>query len=147
MRLALAGALVLFTGCAGSLRPYPADLAPKNLTVQTKTSGVRAELDIHSVDAQCRAPYVGTVQLNQPSVRVGIPADAWSYLKFDFSSSSFLRGSHRMMKDTLLRARAGHSYEVDVSYQDDIYNVVIREKPPRGAAREVPLLDLGSCTK
>ena len=115
--------------------------------MQTKTSGVRAELDVHSVDAQCRAPYFGTVKLNQPSVAVGIPVDAWSYLKFDFASSSLLRGSHRMTKDTLLRARAGHSYEIDVSYKDDIYNVVIREKPPRGPARELPLRDLASCPK
>lgn len=146
MRLALAGALLLVAGCSG-LKPYPEDAAPKNLTVRTAASKVRAELDIHSVDAQCRAPYVGTVKLDKPSVSLGIPADGWSYLKFDFASSSFLRGSHQMTKATLLRTRAGHSYEADVSYKDDIYNVVIREKPPRGAAREVPLRDLGSCQK
>ena len=84
---------------------------------------------------------------SQPSISVGIPADGWSYLKFDFSSSSFLRGSHQMTKETLLRTRAGHAYEADVTYKDDIYNVVLREKPPRGAARELPLLDLASCTK
>jgi len=108
---------------------------------------VRAELDIHSVDAQCRAPYIGTVKLNKPSVTVGIPTDGWSYLKFDFASSSFLRGSHQMSKATLLRARAGHSYDAEVTYKDDIYNVVLREKPPRGAPREVPLLDLASSQK
>ena len=86
-------------------------------------------------------------QAEQPSVAVGIPADGWSYLKFDFASSSFLRGSHQMSKATLLRTRAGHSYEADVTYKEDIYNVVIREKPPRGATREVPFLDLASCAK
>ena len=146
MKAVLAGALVLLAGCGG-LKTYPEDAAPKNLTVRTAASGVRAELDIHSVDPQCRAPYVGTVKLDKPSVTVGIPADGWSYLKFDFASSSFLRGSHQMTKGTLLRTRAGHSYEADVSYKDDIYNVVLREKPARGAAREVPLLDLASCTK
>jgi len=146
MKAVLAGALVLLAGCGG-LKTYPEDAAPKNLTVRTAASGVRAELDIHSVDSQCRAPYVGTVRLDKASVAVGIPADGWSYLKFDFASSSFLRGSHQMTKGTLLRTRAGHSYEADVSYKDDIYNVVLREKPARGAAREVPLLDLASCTK
>lgn len=146
MKAVLAGALVLLAGCGG-LKTYPEDAAPKNLTVRTAASGVRAELDIHSVDAQCRAPYVGTVKLDKPSVAVGIPADGWSYLKFDFASSSFLRGSHRMSKETLLRTRTGHSYEAEVSYKDDIYNVVLREKPPRGAPREVPFLDLASCSK
>lgn len=147
MRLAFLLVPVLLGGCAGNLKPYPEEASPKNLTVRTATSGVRAELDIHSVDAQCRAPYVGTVKLNKPSIAVGIPADAWSYLKFDFSSSSFLRGSHQMTKETLLRTRAGHSYEAEVTYKDDIYNIVLREKPPRGAPREVPLLGLTSCTK
>lgn len=147
MKLGLAAlALALVGGCSG-LRPYPDDAAPKNLTVRTSAAKVRAELDIHSVDAQCRAPYVGTVKLDKPSVSVGIPAERWSYLKFDFSSSSLLRGSHRITKETLLRVRAGYSYEADVKYRDDIYDVVIRERPPRGATREVPFLDLASCPK
>ena len=147
MKLAPACALALLAGCAGGAKPYPDDAAPKNLTVRTAASGVRAELDIHSVDAQCRAPYVGTVKLDKPSIAVGIPTDGWSYLKFDFASSSLLRGSHRITKETLLRTRAGHTYEADVSYKDDIYSVVLREKPPRGAARELPFRDLASCAK
>lgn len=147
MRLALAWlALTLMAGCSG-LRPYPDTSGSKNLTIRTNASKVRAELDVHSVDPHCRAPYIGTVDLDKPTVTVGIPTDAWSYLKFDFASSSLLRGSHRMSKATLLRARAGHRYEVDVKYRDDIYDVVIRELSPRGAAREVPLRDLASCEK
>ncbi len=147
MRLALAGlALALMAGCSG-LRPYPDTSGFKNLTIRTNASKVRAELDVHSVDPHCRAPYIGTVELDKPTVIVGIPTDAWSYLKFDFASSSLLRGSHRMTKATLLRARAGHRYEVDVKYRDDIYDVVIRESSPRGATREVPLRDLASCEK
>lgn len=147
MKRALVCIAALLAGCAGNLKPYPDNAAPKNLTVRTAASGVRTELDIHSVDAQCRAPYVGTVKLDKPAVSVGIPADGWSYLKFDFASSSFLRGSHQMTKGTLLRTRAGYSYEAEVTYKDDIYNVVLRERPPRGATREVPLLDLASCSK
>ena len=147
MRLALAGlALALMAGCSG-LRPYPDTSGFKNLTIRTNASKVRAELDVHSVDPHCRAPYIGTVELDKPTVTVGIPTDAWSYLKFDFASSSLLRGSHRMTKATLLRARAGHRYEVDVKDRDDIYDVVIRESSPRGATREVPLRDLASCEK
>ncbi|HEU0259250.1 MAG TPA: hypothetical protein VFR57_07535 [Burkholderiales bacterium] len=147
MRLALAGlALAFIAGCSG-LRAYPDTSGSKNLTIRTNASKVRAELDVHSVDPQCRAPYIGTVGLDRPTVAVGIPTDAWSYLKFDFASSSLLRGSQRVTKATLLRARAGHRYEVDVKYRDDIYDVVIRELSPRGATREVPLRDLASCEK
>ena len=145
MRIWLVGLALAFVAACSGMRPYPEDTAPRNLTVKTSASKVRAELDIHSVDAQCRAPYVGTVKLDKASVSVGIPTDAWTYLKFDFSSSSWLRGSHRMTKETLLRARAGYSYEANVKYRDDIYDVVIRERSPRGAMRDVPLLDLSSC--
>ena len=100
MRLPLTGlALALIAGCSG-LRPYPAESASKNLTIRMNASKVRAELDVHSVDPQCRAPYIGTVKLDKPTVAVGIPPDAWSYLKFDFASSRLLRGSQRMTNAT-----------------------------------------------
>jgi len=149
--LACVLALALAAGCAGP-KPYPDDLPAKNLIVRTSTSSgsafssVRAELDIHSVDAQCRTQYVGTVKLDKPSIAVGIPAERWSYLAFEFASSGFLGGTRgRITQRALLRAREGHAYEADVTYRDDIYGVVLREKPPRGALRELPLLDLASC--
>lgn len=46
----------------------------------------------------------------------------------------------------LLKPRIGRRYDIDVIYEDDIYNVVVREKPPRkNAAREIELTDLSAC--
>jgi hypothetical protein len=90
--------------------------------------------------------YLGTVALDKPSVAVGVPADRWSYLVFDFATSGFLGGTRgRISRETLLKPQADSRYEIDVTYQDDLYNVVIREKLPRGILRELPLLDLASC--
>ena len=143
---ALACAVALAAaGCAGG-KPYP-DVAPKNLTVKTSSSA-RAALGVHGVDAQCRTEYLGTVALDKTAAEVGIPAERWSYLVFDFSTSSFLGGRRTSTTfETLLKPRAGYRYEASVSYRDDIYNVVIREQSPRGPWREVAMRDLASCTK
>jgi len=146
-KTALACGLALaFTGCAGPT-PYRDDIAPKNVNVRTATaSDVRAVVGVHSVDAQCRAQYLGVVALDKPSIAIGIPPERWSYLLFQFSTSSLLGSSRSAVsKGTLLKPRAGYRYEVDVSYRDDIYNVVVREKTPRGRDREIPLLELDSC--
>lgn len=141
---ALIGALAL-GGCAGG-RPYPDDASPKNLSIRTASPDARAVLGVHSVDARCRPEYLGYVSLDKPAVAVGIPAERWSYLVFEFSSSRFLGSSRsRMSKETLFKPRAGYRYDADVSYRNDIYNVVIREQGPRGAPREVPFIDLASC--
>jgi hypothetical protein len=142
--LACAAALVL-AACASG-KPYPDDVAPKNLTVKTSSSA-RAALGVHGVDAQCRTEYLGTVALDKTAAEIGIPAERWSYLVFDFSSSGLFAKQTRTTLETLFKPRAGFRYEASVTYRDDIYNVVIREQSPRGPWREVAMRDLASCTK
>jgi hypothetical protein len=145
-------ALALLAGC-GSLKPYPSDVQPKNLTIRTATqsgsmfASVRAELDVHSVDGACRTRYLGTVELDQPSVAVGIASGAASYLVFNFISSNFLGSSRgRISRDVMIRPLPEQRYEIDVTYRDDLYDVTIHERSPRGGpAREVPLQDLRAC--
>jgi hypothetical protein len=141
-------ALTLFAGCSG-LKTYPNTLE-KNLQVRTVTksrsmfSKVRARLDIYRVDAPCRLKYEGTVDLDNPTSAVGIPPGRLSYLAFTFASSVFLGGTQSATSQgTLLTPRAGYRYDIDVSYQNDIYNVVLRERAPRrNAGREIALASL-----
>jgi hypothetical protein len=141
----------LLASCSG-LKPYPNTLEP-NLQIRTETksgslfSGVRAAVGVYRLDERCQIEYQGTVDLDQPIVVFGIPADRASYLVFDFASSSFL-GSVRstVSHETLLRPRPGYSYQIEASYEDDIYNVVIREVHPRtGASRAIELRRLDAC--
>jgi hypothetical protein len=142
--LACAAAL-LAAACAGG-KPYPDNVAPNNFSIKTSSSA-RAALGVHRVDAQCRTEYLGTVTLDTASAEIGIPAERWSYLVFDFASSGLFTKRTRTTLETLLRPRAGYRYEANVTYRDDIYNVVIREQSPRGAWREVAFRDLASCAK
>jgi len=146
----LLGACVL-AGCSG-IKPYP-EVLPKNLQVTTEASSgsalsrMRVALHVHLVGADCRSEYQGTVQLNEPSVQVGIPPDRLSYLVFSFSSSSFLGGSSGSISyDTLLRPRPGQTYIARASYADGIYHVEIRESGPRrSAGREIERRGLDEC--
>jgi hypothetical protein len=144
-------AAVILDGCSG-LRPYPNTLE-KNLVIRTQTdsgsifSTVRAKVDIFRVTADCKTEYQGTVNLNAPSVEVGVPPNTPSYLVFVFSTSSFLASSKSTIShETLLTARAGYNYDIDVSYIDDIYNVTIKEESSSASiARVVALRNLRSC--
>jgi len=143
--------LVPLAGCAGR-EPYPATSATKNVSIRTATSpgsmfsSVHATLDIYGVDIQCRRKYVGTVKLDEPSLAIGIPADSLSYLVFDFASSSFLAGKRGHMSHGLFfKPQADHHYDVEVTYQDDVYNVALGERQPNGALRELPHVDVEAC--
>ena len=151
--LCVALAIVLCVGCS-DLKTYPNTLE-KNLRVQTVTrsgsvfSDVRARVDIYQIDPACRLDYEGTVDLDEPTRAIGIPTNRPSYLVFTFASSSFLGGTNSATsQETLLEPRPGYRYDIDVRYEDNIYNVVVRERSPRRtAARELALKDLRTCKK
>ena len=90
-RLALRSLVTVLALCmagCSNLKPYPNELATKNLNIRTVTSAgsmfssVRAEIDVHSVDAACGTQYLGTVALDVPSVALGVPgaAAAWCFI-------------------------------------------------------------------
>ena len=143
----------LLAACSG-IKTYP-DMPEKNLQVRTSTdsgsifSSVRASLSISRVDAQCRTEYEGTVALKKESVQVGIPVERWSYLVFHFSSSGFLSSTvSTIAQATLLKPRAGYRYDVEVTYRDDTYNVVIHEsRTGTGNGREIALRRLDACER
>jgi hypothetical protein len=146
MRRALAlGLAALVAACAGGSR-Y-ADLPEKNLVVRTGISGARAVLGVHAVDAQCKLTYEGFVELDQPVMRVGIPERRTSYLVFEFATASFWGGRRgSITRETLLRPRPGASYDIRVTYKDELYDVVIRETAARGSrSRVLELAGLGAC--
>ena len=148
----LIGACVL-AGCSG-IKTYP-DTSPKNLIVRTEASSgsvwgsTRVSVHIHEVDAGCRTQYLGTVELNEPKVEIGIPPGRPSYLVFNFHSSSFLGGTSGSINyETLFTPRAGATYEAGARYRDGIYEVVIRESRARGKfGRELPRRVLANCNR
>lgn len=140
-------------GCSG-MKPYQ-NTPDNNLHLHTAAdsgslfSSVRAAVDIYRVGTDCKTVYEGTVQLNQPTIDIGIPPNRWSELVFVFATSSFLGNrSGSMTHETLLKPRSGYQYEVQVTYKDDMYNVAVREiHPSSSVTREIERKDLRACPK
>jgi hypothetical protein len=137
--------------CSG-IKPYPNDL-PKNLDVRAtaKAESVMlkadASLHIYRVTGPCKTEYVGTMDLDEKSVLVGLPVGKPSYLSVEFNTSGRLGGySSSTTQDMVLTPRAGHRYRLDASYVDSIYTVILTERAPgSGKGRELPLKPLSGC--
>lgn len=143
--------LAFVVACAGTYsrrraRPYLSNAA-KNVTVRTEVErGVRATLYVYSVDATCNTEYLGSLSLDRSLVELSIPEGALTYLEVSFDTSSFMAGSRISSIGSLLKPRAGDNYELTVSYQEDIYNFVLRDTGSRGGAgHELPRRDLVTC--
>jgi len=130
-------ALVFVVGCSG-IKPYKNNL-DKNLSVSTTTSSgsfftsVDARVDIYAVDAACQLTYNGTIDLDRPQVEIGLPYNQQNYLNFVFTSSGFLSSSQGSTGfDAYLKTRSGFTYLAEVSYDNGIYDVIIKEKKVGG---------------
>jgi hypothetical protein len=142
-RVILAFALAL-AGCSG-LKTYPNE-APKNVHVATQTErGVRAALHVHQVSGECATRYQGTLALDRSALDLGVPAGQPSYLVVSFDTSSFMAGARSTSVGTLLTPRAGYEYELAVRYQQDIYDVALREIDRKGVRRELARRPLAGC--
>lgn len=132
-------------GCS-VLKTYSSDLT-RNLTISAVTdSDVDVAVDIHRVKPDCSTGYSGTVELDQSPVKIGIPSNRSTYLVFVFQSSGFFTGDSTMTTDFLIRPRSAYQYNAEVSYSDNIYNVVIYEKSADGKRKlELDHKDLSAC--
>ena len=138
------------SGCSG-LKTYNSDLE-NNLKITTQTdsgsifSSLQAAVDIHKVNPDCSTEYAGTVQLDDSSKDIGIPAGRSSYLVFVFQKSGFFSAETSTSYNTLIRPRSGYKYIAEVSYQENIYNVIINEVDPGSRkSREIETRGLYAC--
>ena len=138
-------AAMLAAGCA-TTKTYQG-AAPENVTVHSSISKMRGAMHVHEVDAACHTQYLGSVQLDQPSIALGLPPERLSYVVVSFEGSSFLGGSTTATSvGTLVKPRAGYRYQFEVTYRDSIYHVALRETDPRrGSSRELARRDLTQC--
>jgi hypothetical protein len=146
----LAFMVCFLTGCSG-LKTYHSDLR-NNLQIKTQTdsgsllSSVQAAVDIHRVNPDCSTEYAGTIQLDDSLKEIGLPADRSSYLVFVFEKSGFFSADTSTTFNTLLRPRNEYQYIANVSYEENIYNVIINEVDPGSReSREVETRGMYAC--
>jgi hypothetical protein len=138
------------TACSG-LKTYHSDME-NNLQIKTQTdsgsifSSMQAAVDIHKVNPDCSTEYAGTIQLDDSSKVIGIPAGRSSYLVFVFEKSGFFSAETSTTYNTLIRPRNGYQYIAEVSYQENIYNVIINELDPGNRkSREIETRGMYAC--
>jgi len=126
--------VLLVSGCSG-LQTYHSDL-DNNLQITTQAdsgsilSSIHTAVDIHTVKPDCTTEYAGTLKLDDEAREIGIPTGRSTYLVFVFEKGGFFSAETSTTYDTLIRPRAGYQYTAQVSYKDDIYNVILNEVDP-----------------
>jgi hypothetical protein len=126
--LAILLLVMLFQGCSGT-KPYPKQ-SMENITVSTKLDNgsflrsMNAYLHVYHIDAECTTHYQGTVELDKARVQSGIAVNQETELVFVFANSSFIPEMNSALRaPAYLTAKKGYSYEFDVVYEDDLYNI------------------------
>jgi hypothetical protein len=131
-------ALLPWLGACSTIVFYNEPGAP-NLHFRATSSGrflsfTAIHLDIHRVTADCRSEYIGShhvwAPLGQTTDPVHLPEERLSLLEFKFKTHG--GGESVTSYKTLLRPRAGRTYEAAVNYDAGLYEVEIRETGPDG---------------
>ena len=92
-RAALLFALIL-SGCSG-LKTYPNAL-DKNATIHVRTDGgtllsrIGIALDLYTVDPGCGTQYLGTLELDDSTIELGLPLDQQVRLAYVFSRDALV---------------------------------------------------------
>ena len=81
-------------GCSG-LKAYPNTLE-KNARIDVRTDGgtllsrIGIALDLYTVDAACGSKYLGTVELDDAMIELGLPLDQKVRLAYVFSRDAII---------------------------------------------------------
>jgi hypothetical protein len=140
----------LLAGCS-SLKTYQGS-GEKNMLVRVKNEGggffssTRPDVHIFSVDAACQAQYLGTVELDQPKVEIGLPLGQTVLIEFVFSKSTFGGRAAATAVEVMATPRKGTRYEFDVAYLRNGYTATgVEFQPGQGKGREMEYRRLRDC--
>jgi hypothetical protein len=134
-RTLCAGALFVLSvcGCSG-LKTYPNTLE-KNARIHVRTDGgtllsrTGIALDLYAVNVQCGSKYLGTVELDDPTIDLGLPLDQNVLLAYVFSRDAILGTSGTTVIEMMVTPRPGERYEFDVEYLKKGYTATGRRFP------------------
>ncbi len=147
----------LLSGCS-DLKTYESK-EPPNLHIVAKKlksgnldiiSSFSAQIHVGSIDSHCQTSYVGTVELSDKPVDIGVPVGRQNYLVVEFTNNSHWAAYNATSATykTLFTPRAGYRYDMEVAYQDGGYDIAIYEHGRQGGARhEVDHRPFSACGK
>lgn len=139
------------SGCSG-LKTYPNALEKNALVhVQANRSGLLSSfgvaLDLYSVDARCGSSYLGTLELDEATVQLGLPLEQKVLLAYVFSHDAILGTSGTAVIEMMVTPRRGERYEFNVAYLKEGYTATGQVfVPGNPQARDVEYARLQDCT-
>ena len=126
--------------------------AEKNMLVRVKNEGggffssTRPNLHVFSVNTACQTEYLGTVELDAPSVEVGLPVGQTVLIEFVFSKSTFGGTNAATAVEMMATPRKGTRYEFDVAYLRNGYSATgVEFAPGQAKGREMEYRRLRDC--
>jgi hypothetical protein len=148
-----AGLLVALSvcGCSG-LKTYPNTLE-KNARIHVRTDGgtllsrIGIALDLYAVDPGCGTQYLGTVELDDATIELGLPLDQKVRLAYVFSRDALLGTSGTTVIEMMVTPRRGERFEFDVAYLKEGYTATGRVFPAGPApGKDIEHSRLRDCT-
>ena len=148
-------AVLLFSlsacGCSG-LKTYPNAL-DKNARIHVRTdagtllSRIGIALDLYAVDPGCGTQYLGTLELDDATVELGLPLDQRLRLAYVFSRDALIGTSGTTVIEMMVTPRRGERYEFDVEYLKQGYTATGRVFPPgQASSKDIEHSRLRDCT-
>lgn len=143
-------AAVLAAGCS-STKTYR-NSGEKNMLVRVKNEGggffssTRPNLHVFSVNAACQTEYLGTVELDAPSVEVGLPVGQTVLIEFVFAKSTLGGTNAATAVEMMATPRKGTRYEFDVAYLRNGYSATgVEFTPGQAKGRDMEYRRLRDC--
>lgn len=142
---------VLFQGCSGT-KPYPKQ-STDNISVKTKIdsgfllSSMNAYMHVYEIDETCKESYLGTIPLDRERIHSGVAVDKDIQFYVEFSASSFIlpEANAAMGIPVNVKTKKGYTYEFDLVYKDDIYNIDVFEINDKTKKRQKLDFDKAIC--
>ncbi len=137
--------LALLSSCS-TIKPYqPSGNHHLNI-YNNSDEGIKTEIDVYHVNQACQLDYQGTITAKDTTQTTRIKTNQINYLVVRFSSSTFFSGSHSMSKVLIFKPESDHTYYLDLSYIDDIYNIKLDQSKHSAKQRKtVSQLTLNKC--
>ena len=122
----LTSILLLLNGCSSSAGVYQQQ-GKKNLVVNVKADS-STYLEVYELDGVCDKRLKGEVKLHNGINKFALINNKQYYLRINFTTLSLLSGSQNITLGAYVRPKSNYMYIMDVSYENDMYDVEISKK-------------------
>jgi hypothetical protein len=121
--------LLLLNGCSSSAGAYQQQ-GKKNLVVNVKADS-STYIEVYELDEPCNPKMKGEMKLQNGINKFALINNKHYYIRINFKTLSLLSGSQNITLGAYVTPKSNYMYLMDVSYENDMYDVEISKKSLR----------------